>query len=88
MYGFVPILLVGFALMSLVYALVSVWSRRVRRRKLEAWWEEEGRPGDRDAYVREGLEDYDTGFRRKLILLVYIVPLVVIGAIIYAVNYH
>lgn len=87
MYCFVPILLVGFLVTSVVYLLISAWSRRVRRRKLGSWWEEEGRPGDRDTYIREGLEEYDRGFRRKLILLVYIVPLVVIGAIIYAVNY-
>ncbi|MGR3321379.1 MAG: hypothetical protein ACU0DK_05550 [Pseudooceanicola sp.] len=87
MFALFQLLVVGFIVLTVIYAGVSLWSRQVRRGKLRKRWEEEGRPGDRDAYIREGLEDYDDSFRRKLILLVYIVPLAVIGAIIYAVNF-
>lgn len=87
MFGFVPVFVVGFAVLSVVYVAVSFWSRQVRRRKLRKRWEEEGRPGDRESYVEAGLDEYDDSFRRRLILLVYIVPLAVIVAIIYAVNY-
>lgn len=87
MFGFIPVFVVGFVALTVVYVIVSFWSRQVRRGKLKKRWEEEGRPGDRETYVEAGLEDYDDSFRRKLILLVYIVPLAVIAAIIYAVNY-
>lgn len=87
MFGFIPVFAVGFAVLTVVYVAVSIWSRQVRRGKLRRRWEAEGRPGDRESYVQEGLEDYDDSFRRKLILLVYIVPLAVVCAIIYAVNY-
>ena len=59
----------------------------VRRRKLEEQWAEEGRVGDRDAFVREGLEEYDGSLRRKLIVGVYVVPLALIAVIIYLVNF-
>ncbi|MGR3452751.1 hypothetical protein [Pseudooceanicola sp.] len=87
MFGFIPVFVVGFAVLTLVYVIVSFWSRQVRRGKLKKRWESEGRPGDRETYVERGLAEYDDSFRRKLILLVYIVPLAVIVAIIYAVNY-
>ena len=78
-----------FVLLTVLYVSLSIWSRRPRRRKLGEDFDEGDREyGDtRDAYVRKGLEDYDDSFRRRLILLVYVVPVVVIAYIIYVVNY-
>ncbi|MGH1424829.1 MAG: hypothetical protein ACRBBU_08880 [Pseudooceanicola sp.] len=87
MFAFFRLALIGFVILSVIYGVVSLYSRQVRRGKLKRQWEDDGRPGDREAYIREGLEDYDDSFRRKLILLIYIVPLAVIGAIIYLVNF-
>lgn len=78
----------GFIVLSILYAIVSVWSRLTRRRKLAKRWDEEIREGDRDAFIREGLEDYDESFRKKLILLIYIVPVLVVALIIYLVNFY
>jgi uncharacterized ion transporter superfamily protein YfcC len=80
------ILLVG---LTILYVTVSLWSRQVRKGKLRSAWDEGDREygEDRDLYVKRGLEDYDDSFRRKLILLVYIVPIAVIAYIIYVVNY-
>lgn len=47
-----------------------------------------GGVGDRDAFIREGLEDYDDSFRRKLILLIYIVPVVLVAVTVYLVNFY
>ena len=82
------LLIVGFLVLSVVYVSLSLYSRAVRRGKLEDRYEEEGRPGDRDAYVAAGLADYDRSLRRKLILGVYVVPLVVMCTIIYLTNFH
>lgn len=68
--------------LSVIYIVVSFWSRNVRRRKLAAHWDKKGLTGDRDAFIRRGLEHYDRSFRRKLILLVYILPLAAIAAIL------
>ncbi|QPM91222.1 hypothetical protein [Pseudooceanicola algae] len=87
MSAFLRLGLILFLLMTVAYVVVSLWSRRQRRRRLEREWEEEGLPGKREDYVHAGLQDYDDSFRRKLILLIYIVPLAIVGFIIYAVNY-
>jgi len=78
---------IGFLILTAVYIALSVYSRAVRRRKLMREWEDEIGYGDRDDYVRDGLKDYDRSLRRKLILGVYVVPVLVIGTIIYITNY-
>jgi len=82
------LLIVGFVVCTVFYVVLSIYSRRVRRGKLEAWYEEEGRPGDRDAYIAQGMANYDASLRKKLILGVYVVPFSLIAAIIYFTNFH
>jgi len=73
--------------LSVIYVLVSIYSRSVRRERLEERWEAEQIGGDREEFVRAGLAEYDGSVRRKLILGVYVVPVIVIGTLIYAINY-
>ena len=87
MLGLARLVIILLVALTIVYVCLSLYSRSVRRGKLEAQWAEEGRVGDRDAFIREGLEDYDGSLRRKLILGVYVVPLALIGLIIYLVNF-
>ncbi|SNS19692.1 hypothetical protein [Tropicimonas sediminicola] len=82
------LLLILFVALSVVYVSLSLYSRSVRREKLEREWDEEIGEGDREAFVRDGLEAYDSSLRRKLILGVYIVPILLIGTIIYFTNYR
>tara|TARA_R110002124_G_scaffold11974_6_gene56853 strand:+ start:22930 stop:23199 length:270 start_codon:yes stop_codon:yes gene_type:complete len=80
--------LILFVVLTVIYVSVSLWSRQVRKRKLTREWREGETGGDdMQAFIRKGLEEYDDSFRRKLILLVYIVPVAVIAYIIYVVNY-
>lgn len=80
--------LILFVVLTVIYVSVSLWSRQVRKRKLTREWQESETGGDEmQAFIRKGLEKYDDSFRRKLILLVYIVPVAVIAYIIYVVNY-
>ncbi len=88
MLAFGRLMFFGFIALSVVYVCLSFYSRSVRRGKLKTWWEEEGRPGDLDAYVKKGLADYDGSLRRKLILGVYVVPICVVTLIIYLTNFH
>ena len=85
---FGKLILILFVVQTIAYVVLSVWSRAVRRRKLIEEWEEEGQPGDRAAFLRDGLERYDNSLRRRLILGVYVVPVVVIGTIIYLTNFR
>ena len=87
MIALIRLVVVGFVVLSIVYICLSFYSRAVRKRKLIAEWEAEQPPLPRDTFVREGLEEYDSSLRPKLILGVYIVPTVLIGVIIYLVNF-
>jgi hypothetical protein len=74
--------------MSGVYLAVALYSRSVRREKLERDWDENPRPGqERADFIREGLRAYEHSFRRHMIVLVYVVPIVAIGVILYVVNF-
>ncbi|TYB90834.1 hypothetical protein FQ320_03020 [Oceaniovalibus sp. ACAM 378] len=79
--------LMGFVILSIIYVLVSIYSRSVRRERLENRWEAEEIGGDREEYVKNGLAEYDSSVRRKLILGVYVVPVIVVGTLIYVINF-
>jgi hypothetical protein len=78
---------VSFIVLTLLYVVVSLYARHARRARLEQEWEEDALPGSRDEHVGQGLADYDDSMARKLILLIYIVPVVIVAFIIYAVNF-
>lgn len=86
-FGWIRAAVVGFALLTVVYLLVSVYSRSVRRERLEKRFDAGGVAGDRDAYIEDGMAQYRRGLRRRLILLVYIVPIISTVVTIYFVNY-
>ncbi len=88
MFALARLLVIGFLVLSVVYICLSLYSRAVRRDKLEKEWDEEIQQGDRETFVEAGLRDYDGSLRRKLILGVYIVPLTIISIIIYLTNFH
>jgi len=86
-FALIRLAVVGFVLMTVFYFLIGVYSRSLRREKLEKRWASEGAKGDRDAYVKAGLRDYDASIRPKLIVLVYIVPTLVVAVVFYLVNF-
>lgn len=83
--GFVRLLVFGFIGLSVVYFAVSIYSRSVRREKLENSWAEkypdDGDSAARAAYIEAGIAQYNAGIRPKLILLVYVVPAVMVTVI-------
>lgn len=88
MFALLRLSVIGFVVLTIIYVALSFYSRAVRRDKLEAEWDEEGMTGDKEAWVDEGLEDYDGSLRRKLILGVYIVPVILVIVLIYFVNFY
>ncbi|MDP5086851.1 MAG: hypothetical protein NWQ23_15640 [Yoonia sp.] len=88
--GFIKLVVFGFIGLSIIYLSISIYSRSVRKERLEDRFDAEnpdgGAPGARDAFVAEGMRAYNTSLRPKLIGLVYVVPTVVIAAIVYMIN--
>lgn len=87
MFALARLMVVGFVVLTIVYVSLSFYSRSVRRGKLEKEWDEEGMTGDRDAWIDEGLQDYDGSLRRKLILGVYIIPVILVVTMVYLMNF-
>lgn len=88
MLGFLRLVVFGFIALSVIYLWVSWQSRAAQRRKLRAEWDEQGLTGDQDDFVAAGMQVYERSLRHKLIVLIYIIPVIVIGAIIYLTNYY
>ncbi|WP_299727747.1 hypothetical protein [uncultured Tateyamaria sp.] len=83
----VRLLFIAFVVLSIVYLSLSLYSRAKARDRLEAEWDAGEFDIPRDAYVRAGLVAYDGSLRRKLILGVYVVPMSLVGLIVYLVNF-
>ena len=91
MIGFLRLAVIGFVGLSVAYLLLSIYSRSVRREALEKRWAEDhpdgGDPDGRDAYIEVGMKDYEKSLRKKLIVLVYIIPLILMAVTMYLVNH-
>lgn len=88
--NFVRLVVFGFLALGVIYLLISVYSRSIRREKLEDHWDENppenATPEARETFIAEGMAKYESGLRKKLILLVFVVPPIVVGTIIYFIN--
>lgn len=84
--AFLRLAVFGFLFLGVVYLLISIYSRSVRREKLEKEWDEDIQEGDRDAFIAAGMKDYEGSLRKKLILLVFVIPVCVVAGLFYVVN--
>lgn len=84
-------LLVGFIVLTLFYLLILIYARSRRREALENRWAKKTAAGidagPRDAFVARGMRRYEASIRRRLLIFVYIIPLAIMAATIYVVNY-
>ena len=87
MIGFIRLAVMFFLALTVVYVSLSFYSRAVRKAKLKEKWDAGKHLVDRDTFIQRGLERYDGSIRRKLLLGVYVVPLLSVGAIIYLTNF-
>jgi len=90
MLALIRLVIFGFIAMTIAYGAVSIYSRSLRREKLEDEWAED-HPGDtdsaeREAFVNKGMEEYKNGLRRKLIWLVYVIPTILVIGIVVVIN--
>lgn len=83
--GFVRLIFFGAIGLTILYFLISIYSKSVRRERLENDWAEDHPEGGdevaREAYIERGMADYEASFRPKLILLVYVIPAIFVVAI-------
>lgn len=88
MIALLRLLLFGFIGLSVIYLLVRIYARSLRREALEKEFDQGGQPGLRQEFIDRGLAVYERSLRRRLLWLVYIIPMVLMAVTIYLVNYH
>jgi hypothetical protein len=81
------LMIVGFIILTVIYVCLSLYSRAVRKGKLRAEWYEGPQDQPVDVFVQEGLKEYDKSLRRRLILSVYVIPVILVSVIIYLTNF-
>ncbi len=87
MAALVRLMVIGFIVLSVIYVCLSLYSRAVRKGKLRAEWEEEQPDQSLDEFLEEGLKEYDKSLRRKLILSVYVIPVILVSVVVYLTNF-
>lgn len=87
MIGIIRLAVFGLLALGVIFFLVSIYSRSIHRENLEDKWDKEVKTGDRDAYIEKGMADYESGLRKQLVWLVFVVPIVVVTGLVYVINF-
>ena len=87
MIGAIRLFAAAFILLTVVYVWLSLRQRWRHRRALEEEFDAGGGDLPREEFIEEGMREYETSLKRRLILGVYIVPLAVVATLIYVTNF-
>jgi hypothetical protein len=87
MAALVRLTIVGFIVLTVIYVCLSLYSRAVRKGKLRAEWFEGPQDQPVEEFLEEGLKEYDKSLKRRLILSVYVVPVILVSVIVYLTNF-
>jgi hypothetical protein len=91
--GWLRLAFMMYVALTIIYFVTSIYSRSVRREKLEKEWDtdpaREGAPqAERTAFIENGMQAYEKGLKRQLLWLIYIIPTIGFMTTIYFVNWH
>ena len=91
--GWLRLAFFGYIALTIVYFVTGIYSRSVRREKLEKEWDtdparEGGTVSHRAAFIDGGMKAYDKGLKKRLLWLIYILPTIGFVATIYFVNWY
>jgi hypothetical protein len=91
--GWLRLAFVMYVALTIIYFITSIYSRSVRREKLENEWDtdpaREGAPlEERTAFIEAGMQDYEKGLKKRLLWLIYVIPTVGFMTTIYFVNWN
>jgi hypothetical protein len=91
--GWLRLAFFGYIALTIAYFLTSIYSRSVRREKLEKAWDtdparEDAPKADRTAFIEAGMQAYEKGLKKRLLWLIYIIPTIAFVVTIYFVNWY
>jgi uncharacterized membrane protein len=90
--GWLRLAFMMYVVLTIIYFFTSLYSRSVRREKLEKEWDtdparEGSLPDERAAFIEAGMRAYEKGLKRQLLWLIYVIPTIGFAATIYFVNW-
>lgn len=77
----------AFLILTMTYVVVGLYQRERHRWRLRSRWNTGPQKVSRADFMQRGMRAYDNSWRRYLLLGIYIVPLSVVGILIYVMNY-
>lgn len=91
--GWLRLAFLMYVALTVIYFITGIYSRSVRREKLEKEWDtdpaREGQTAEeRRAFIEAGMVQYDKGLKKRLLWLIYIIPTLAFLATIYFVNWY
>jgi hypothetical protein len=72
--------------LPLVHWVVAIYFRSLRREALERDYDNGGETGTREDFIAAGMAAYEGSLRARIVVLVYIIPILAVVAIAWAVN--
>lgn len=91
--GWLRLAFILYVGLTVIYFITGIYSRSVRREKLEKEWDGDPETQDlsaeeRAAFIRTGMKLYDHGLKKRLLWLIYILPTIGFLAVIYVINWR
>lgn len=92
-FGWLRLAFILYVGLTIAYFLTAIYSRSVRREKLEKEWDtdparEDATQVERSAFIEDGMVHYEKGLKKRLLWLIYIIPTIGFVATIYFVNWY
>ncbi len=84
--GGLRLALMLLAATGLVHLMLRLWLRSRQRARLERRWIAEDLLGDREGWIAQEMRAHDRGLKWRLLWLIYLLPVLVVVAIIHFVN--
>ena len=74
-------------ILSVIYVLLSSSGRMRQLHRLNSQYKTDEPETDKDDFIEQGLVKYDRSMKPKLFLFVFIIPIIVIGTLIFLAQY-
>jgi hypothetical protein len=84
--GWLRLAVVAYAGLTVLYLLIWLYARSLRRERLEKTWDAGEGEGERAAFVEAGMQAWRKGLHQRLFLLIYILPTLAFAAVFYVLN--
>lgn len=86
--GLARLALFLFVVQTALFFLLRIYARSLRREALEKEWDAGSFEEPRADHVARGMAAYEKGLFLKLVWLVYVIPTIVISALVYFLNFY